>query len=138
MKLALTRYLETSISKLMWLPSDNINIWTSAKNIIQLLALMEEDNVISLSDLDDLLWSLIHRFKHMMDLFGSDLSTEFCDHVREDILNNRSPLTEVEEQEELAETKIEFLMQVLYETEAKIQAREHGLISEAILLSKNS
>lgn len=92
---------------------------------------MKED-IINQDELDDLLKSLVERFVYFLELVGSDLSLETIEAIKQELEESTLVLNMVDEQEEFLETKIERIKSALLETEAKIHARQRGIITEVI------
>lgn len=126
------RFLEITLSKVIWSPIDQDDVWQSVKLIAKHMTRLKEKDIISQDDLDDLFKSLLERFCHFLDIAGSDLSPDVINKIKEDIHNGNLLMLELDEQEDYIQTKSERLMTALGETEAKIIARSHGIISEVI------
>ena len=127
---SLVKFLEVSISKLVWSPYDQEKTWESVKKISNQLAFLVEQNIISdLNDLDDLFWSLIHRYCYFIDVSSSMLPPSFYQAVRADIANQQLILLDLEEQDKFIEPKIERLRRVLVQAEAKSRGHQEGIIA---------
>lgn len=132
LRLTLIRFLENCLQKLIWSPLDQEEVWISVKAIsFKLTALMEE-NIINSEELDDLFKSLLESFCHFLNITGSELAPEVIDMIKEDINSGNLLLFSLEEQEDNIESKTERMRRALLETDAKVQARLQGLITEAI------
>ena len=125
-----TSMLETTIGKLVWDPHDGTEAWESARNIAAMVLSMRDAGTILMNEADNLLWSLVYRVKHLLDITGQDMSTEFCEHAKNDILSGQSPLTAINDPEKLAESKAEVLVQALCETEALVMANKIQIPSD--------
>ena len=68
-----------------------------------------------------------------LDLAGSELSLTVIETIKEDVISNEMLMFEFEEQEQMIETKRERLLDVLMETEAKIEARMRGIITDIVV-----
>jgi len=122
------RFLEIGINKLVWSPQDNYKTWESVKTIAnQLVQLMEHNIIVDADDLDDLFWSLIHRYCDFLDLTSAHLTTDFFKKVKRDIAENPSILLELEEQEQFVRKKSDHLKHALLTAEAKNRAYERGI-----------
>ncbi len=127
---SIVRFLESCVSKLVWSPEDHDAIWNSVKKIsLQLEVLIDRAIIIDSSDLDDLYWSLIHRFCFFIDITGSDLPLEFYEKIRNDIAINQLLLLELEEQEKSIEPKVLHLKRALMNGEAKKRALDNGILA---------
>lgn len=131
----LIRFLEIGINKLIWSPSDQEEIWESIKVIAKHLETMMHKKMINEDDLDDLFKSLIERFCYFLEATGTDLSIEVVQNIKKEINGGQLLFVELEEQEQYIETKKERLLDVLSHTEARILARNKGIISEVIASS---
>jgi hypothetical protein len=126
------RFVEGGLSKILWDPTDK-HIWGSVKRIGDHLIELTKHNIITdTDDLNDLAWSLVHRLCYFIDITGSDLPREFYEEINVDLKNATHPLLLLEEQEELAESKRSVLERVVVEGIARQQAKQYGLITEAL------
>lgn len=126
---AIIRFLELGLSKLIWSPEDHQAIWPSIKKIShQLEALLDRNIIEDANDLDDLYWSLIHRFCYFLEITGSSLPVDFYEHVKNEMATQPLLMLELEEQESLLETKAKWLMRALLENQAKVEADKHGIV----------
>lgn len=122
-------FLETSMSKLVWSPEDNLETWICTKNIADQLALMASKSIIAnLDDLNSLYITLLERYCFFLDLAGTTMDVATFDKIKADIAANRINFLELEEQEELIETKMQRFTRCLAEVEAKARAYEQGML----------
>jgi len=126
------RFLDIALNKVIWSPLDQDEVWTSVKEIAQRLNNLHEVAIINQDELDDLFQSLVSRFMHFLELAGSDLSLELLQKIRDDIHHGHLLFLTLEEQEEFIESKADRLRKALAATEAKILARNHGIITEVL------
>ena len=92
------RFLESYVSKLIWRPQDGQLTWESFKTISAQLGMLADQNVIQDSnDLDDIYWTLIHRYAFFIDIAGSDLPLHFFDTVKRDISSGQLVLLKTEQ-----------------------------------------
>jgi len=118
------RFFDTCINKLIWSPNEHEIIWDNVKKIAQQLEYCAEKDIIADADeLDDLYWSLIHRFNFFMDVASPDLPISFYEKVKHDMASNSLLLYDLEEQEDHMETKGERLMHAVLAGEAKARMR---------------
>jgi hypothetical protein len=83
-----------------------------------------------MDDLDDILWSLMHRFCYFLELTGSVLPLEFYGEIEHDLTNNLVFFLETKEQDEGIITKKETLAQALLQAKTKAYAYEKmGLLT---------
>jgi len=99
-------FIDLALNRLVWSPSHHREIWHSVKSISRSLSKLFEKKIIKSTDeLDDLYWSLIHRFSFFLDLQGSELPVVFYEKIRDEINNNDILLVGLEELDELIITK---------------------------------
>lgn len=135
-RFTLLRLLTSACDKIVWSPTDQIQTWASFKAIGTTFENLHKKKVIPDElDANDLYWSLVERYAYFMELVGSQLSLETCEKIKQDLRENKIAWLKSAEQEPGLQTKIERLAEVLVETEAKIQANKHGLITDTIALS---
>lgn len=128
----IVRFIENGLGKLLWDPTDR-NIWKSVKQIGDHLVELHKHNIIiNIDDLNDTAWSLVHRLCYFVDVAGSELPQEFYEEVNADLKNVTHPLLLLEEQEDLAATKRTVLEKMAFGGIAKRQAKQYGLITEAL------
>ncbi len=126
---ATIRFLDTCLSKLIWSPEDGHETWNSVKLISETLAELIESNVIEdPNDLDDLYWTLVHRYAFFLDLAGPQMHPESYQQVKQDIAHQNLLLFDLEEQDSWIETKAMYLSRVLFKAEAKSRGIEQGII----------
>lgn len=124
------RFLEVGLSKLVWSPEDHNQIWTSVKRMSQQInKLMDHYVVDDEDDVNDLFWTLIHRFCFFLDITGSVLPAEFYENIKQDIAAQQLELLELEEQEHWLETKSTCLQRALLTGEARSRAYQHGILT---------
>lgn len=124
------RFLELMLSKVIWNASDQEEIWVSFKTLSNNLARCEDEKLINRDELDDLLCSLLERFIYFLELRGAELSKNVIDAIKADIAAGTLVIANVEEQEDYIEPKIARLEHIMMETEAKILAREKGIVTD--------
>lgn len=129
----LLRFLDITTLKLMWTPHDQIYVWDSVKKIANQFADLLNQGIINRDELDDLYRSLIERFCYFLDLSGSELSTDVIQKMKEDVAASDILLFSLEEQEDLIETRAERMMNALIQTEAKIEAKKYGMITDVLV-----
>ena len=91
---------------------------------------MEHHIINDLDDLDDLLWTLIHRFCYFLDIVRPELPSAFYEQIKDDLTNQQLALLTIEEQEPLIEPKNSYLLQAVIEGQARKQGAEKGLLLE--------
>ena len=133
LKQMFVRFVELGLMKLVWSPHDQEEVWSSVKRISSQCVNLLEMNIISLDELDDLFKSLLERFCYFLDFGGSELSQEALEAMKNDVLSGDMFMFELEEQEQAIETKKDRMCDVLIETQAKIEAHKHGIITDIVV-----
>lgn len=126
----LVRFFDAGTLKLMWNVHDQMKVWDSVKKISNQFSDLFDQNMLTSEDLDDLYRSLIERFCYFLDLAGSELAIDVIKKIKEDIVAGDILLFQLEEQEELLEPRGDRLMHVILQTEAKIEAKKYGIVTD--------
>lgn len=126
------RFLELSLSKLIWNPRAPESIWQSFLAVANNLQLLGAYGIIDhMDDLDDMLWSLVHRFCYFLDLTGSVLPLEVYEEIEHDLKNGLIFFLEAQEQDFGIKTKKETLAITLLQAKTKAYAyQKKGLFSQ--------
>lgn len=125
----LVLFLETTISKLVWSPQDQQESWKMVRNISDHLADLYENQLITdVEDLNSLYITLIERYCVFLDIANPYLNADFYTAVKNDITSETLSMFAVAEQENALETKAQRLLRSVLMGQARLQAREHGLI----------
>lgn len=112
-------FLEVSLSRLIWNPTDIDETWRSVKHIAKDLGALYDHNVIiDQEDLNDLFRTLLERYCLFIDLVGTDLPLEFFDRIKKDIETESLVFLDLEEEEEV-ESKSERLMRSITHAQQK-------------------
>ncbi len=122
------RFLEICSGKLIWSPDDKEKVWLSLKNIARQIGDLTNSEILPNDEADDLYWSLIHRFCFFLDITCADLSIEFYETIKKDLVDRQLAFLELAEQEALIETKRQCLMRSLFKAEAKKRAVDRGIL----------
>jgi hypothetical protein len=126
---AVVRFLEIGLNKLVWHPEEHDKIWTNVKTIAAQLELLMEHNIIDdANDLDDLFWTLIHRFCYFIDLAHDALPSKFFETVKNDLATQQLLLVELDEQEAIITSKRDHLLHVFNAGLAKKRAFGQGIV----------
>ena len=65
----LVDFLEIAMAKLIWSPEEHEKIWENVKAISRQLEVLIQHNILNdANDLDDLYWTLIHRFCFFLEI----------------------------------------------------------------------
>jgi len=127
------RFFETIISRAVWNTQTHEGIWDSFISIANNLQLLGAHLIIDhMDDLDDLLWSLIHRFCFFLDLTGSSLPVEFYEEIEADLEHKVVYFLEAQEQDEGIKGKKETLMEGLVQGKTKAIAFQRGIIDHML------
>lgn len=128
-RVAIKRFLELCMSKLVWSPEEHAQVWDNVKSIAQVLSLLTHNNIIEdPNDLNDMYWTLLHRFNFFVDLVGGQLPLSFYEQVKNDCAQNNLLFLTLAEQDACILTKQECLRYTLIEGEAKCRAYEKGIL----------
>lgn len=120
------RFLELGLSKLIWSAHDNERSWESLKTMSERIASLMEVNIIDdLNDLDELFWTLVHRYCYFLDLNSTELPISFYEKVKQDISIQQLALFDLEEQESFLQSKSQCLLHTLLTQEAKKRAYDY-------------
>jgi hypothetical protein len=102
----LIRFYDLALNKAMWNPHQPGTIWQSFTTLAQGLQLLGEYGIVKhMDELDDLFWSLTHRFSYFLDLAGSQLPLAFYEQVEKDLDAGAVYFLEYQEQDEGITTK---------------------------------
>lgn len=131
LRATILRFLETGLMKIVWFIEDETDIWTQFKETCQKIYKLKEKNILyELEDINDLILTAIDKFLFILDARGSELSIEFYEKIWTEIHENSFDWLNLEELEELLETKKNKLLKGLKKIHLKTVARfRYGLIS---------
>ncbi|MBD3273284.1 hypothetical protein GF385_02965 [Candidatus Dependentiae bacterium] len=129
------RFLEIILSKAIWDMQSYQGIWESVLSIANNIIRLADYKILDhMDDLDDLLWSLTHRFCYFLNLAGSYLPIEFFEEIENDIANETAFFLEIEEQDDHIKTKKEVILDALIKAKVKaIAFYERGIVSDQII-----
>lgn len=117
LKKDILRFIELCANKLVWSSKDDMHVWTVCNKLAYEAHQCLESKVLPNQDaLDDVCWSVIHRFCYFLDLAGNTLSSDFYDRTLEDLKTKPLILTALAEQEDLMTTKREHLVNKLQDS----------------------
>ncbi len=125
------RLFDTMLSKAIWDPKTNDGVWKSFISIANKLQLLGNHSIINhMDDLDDLLWTLTHRFCFYLDLTGAALPVSFYHLVEHDLDNKAVFFLEFKEQDDGIVSKKETIAEALLKAKARAIAYEKsGIIA---------
>jgi len=131
----LIRFIEITISKIIWDNKHYQNIWGSVLSIANNLIMLADHKILDhMDDLDDMLWSLTLRFNYYLTLVGSILPVDFYEEIENDLANGSAFFLELEEQDQGIKTKKETLLKALLSAKTKSLAfHETGLFSDQVI-----
>lgn len=119
------RFLEVGLSKLIWNPHEQEKTWESVKSISHHLATLMKSNIVDdLNDVDELFWTLVHRYRYFLELHNTTMPLSFYAKIKRDIRTQKLMLFELEEQEPFLQSKASCLMHTVLTQEAKKRAHE--------------
>ena len=113
----------------MWSPQDEMKTWQSAKKIARQLAELMECNILDdVNDLDDLYWSIVHRYCFLLDINATEMPLSFYEDIQNDLADQQPLLLALEEQEDFIERKAERLLRSLVRGKARRAAFDRGIL----------
>jgi hypothetical protein len=122
------RFLEVGLSKLVWSPRDEEKTWDSVKKISHSLATLMEHKIIDdLDDIDELYWTLVHRYRYFLELHSTDMTLSSYSKIANDIHTQKLLLFDIEEQEPFMQTKSNCLLSAIATQEAKKRAYDYQI-----------
>jgi hypothetical protein len=124
-----TRFMETTLSKVLWSPTDGKNAWEEFKVLGESVAALHQRKIIpAQDDLNDLIKIIVERFNYFLNIAGADMPIEFYEVARADLSENKLPWLYVEELEKDITSKADSLRKCLMQGQIKAQAKSvYGL-----------
>jgi len=105
------RFFEICANKLVWSSQDDIQTWYCCNRLAHECQICLENSVLcDANALDDMCWSIIHRYCYFVDLSKDILSKDFYSQVLYDLQTKPLLLTALEEQEQLMINKKDHLI----------------------------
>ncbi|MBI2344806.1 hypothetical protein HYV10_01900 [Candidatus Dependentiae bacterium] len=105
------RFFEICANKLIWSSRDDIQTWYCCNRLAHECQICLENSVLcDANALDDMCWSIIHRYCYFVDLSKDTLSKDFYAQVLHDLQTKPLLLTTLEEQEQLMISKRDHLI----------------------------
>lgn len=127
------KFLEVTLGKLIWCATDQQEVWKSVKDISYNLELLLVNNSIAnVETLDELYWTLIHRFCYFLNVAGNQLKQECYHTIQEDLTHKRFTLWASPEREAYITSKEDHFKQALLDSEVRSRAWQAGMISDYI------
>ncbi len=129
------KFFEITLGKTIWHMQAYEGIWDSFLSLANNLQMLGVHGILDhMDDLDDLLWSLVHRFNFFLDLRGSTLPPAFFDEIESDIASGAVFFLEEAELDEGIKSKKELLIKALANAKTKsIAFRRSGIFSEPMV-----
>lgn len=126
-------FLETALSKLVWSPYDQKEIWESVKHIANKLEDLLLHNIILDTDsLDELFWTLIYRFCYFLEIAGSEISINCYQLINNELTTQKSLFWTLKERELFITPKLKYLKYHLMQAEARARACQAGIIADTV------
>jgi hypothetical protein len=117
------RFAEVGLSKMIWSSHNYESSWENIKTTAHNLAALLEYNIVGdVNDLDEMFWTLTHRYRYFLELNSVDMPISFYEKVKHDIASQQLVLFELEEQESFLQTKADCLLQTVMTQEARKRA----------------
>ncbi len=111
LKKDVVRFFEICANKLIWSSKEDISCWYNCNRLAHECQICLENGVICDSNaLDDMCWSIIHRFCYFVDLSKDTLSKDFYGQILHDLQTKPLLLVALEEQEDLMMKKKDHLI----------------------------
>lgn len=124
------RFFELTLNKTMWNMLEPDSIWASFVQIAEgIQGLAEKQLIDHMDDLDDLFWTLTHRFGYFVELAGAELPLSFYDKVEESLINRDVRFLEMNEQDDGITSKKQLLIEKLLKGKTLSIASQHGIIA---------
>ena len=126
------RFMETTLSKVLWSPQDGKNAWEEFKVLGESVYTLYNRKIIeSQDDLNDLVKIIVERFNYFLNIAGADMPVEFYQAARNDLTENKLPWLSTEELEKDITSKLDSLKKCLMQGQIKAQAKSvYGIASE--------
>ncbi|MBP9764916.1 hypothetical protein KBD08_01110 [Candidatus Babeliales bacterium] len=112
LKKDILRFFELCANKLIWSSKDDLQVWYNCNRMAHECQICLDNKMFcNQNDLDDMCWSLIHRFCYFVELSAHNLSKDFYAQVLHDLQTKPLKLVALEEQEDLMTKKKDHLIQ---------------------------
>lgn len=124
LKQTLIKFLEVTLNKIIWTPTDQEAVWTNVKQIAKNLENLMQVKIINEDELDDLYQSLLERFIYFLELVGPDLSAQVLEQIQIDVEKNDLLFLTMPEQEKYMQTRLDRLKKILEKLAVKMMANK--------------
>lgn len=120
-------FLTRGLSLLVWSPDEQEDAWYIMLSIASSLEECAARNLIDADMLDDLNWTLIHKFNSFLSLAAHELQSAFFDAARYSMQTEERALFDADEREVYITTKSDHLASMLIkaETTSRLHAAGH-------------
>lgn len=131
------KFFEITLNKVVWEINEYENPWQSFIAIADGLSLLAEHDIIThMDELDDLWWSLVHRFCFFLDIAGASIPENLFDEIEHDLDMCSIPFLESEEQDAGIISKKETLFESLLQAKTRAFAYERGGIISMPMITR--
>lgn len=128
-------FLTRGTSLLVWSPDDQEDAWHIMLAIADSLETCAARNLIDTDMLDDINWTLLHKFTSFLTLAGAELTTPFFDAARESLNGDRRTLFDADEREVYITTKSDHIADSLIKAESVSRLHATGHCTDTIAMS---
>ena len=123
--------LDIAIGKVIWDKSKPEAIWPSLMKITNGLHDLAKYKVIEhMDDLDDLTWTLTHRFSYFLELIGNQLPLEFYTQVENSLIERSAFFLEAKEQDDGITSKKQVIIEALLRAKTAALAEKKGIYAQ--------
>lgn len=131
LRMGINKFLEVALGKLVWSSKAPEKIWPSFLNIANKLQLLGVHKIIDhMDDMDDLFWTLTHRFCFFLELTGGMLPVALHDLIEQQLATKAVYFLEMKEQDQGITSKKEILASTLLKSRMRAIAFERkGLVA---------
>lgn len=129
LRVALIRFLETGLNKLVWgydtIETSWENIKNLSKHLADLIALKILDDPC---DLDDIYWSLLTRYCYFLEIHATTISMQFYENLEKELDQDLPFIVSLDEQESFIESKNAYFRRTIRNCKTKQSAFQRGII----------
>lgn len=121
----MVRFLELTLAKVIWSPEDQAYTWVCVKDIARGLSALFDAGVLEdINDLDDLFWSLVHRYVYFLDVVGSLMPSALFTQIQNDLAQSDLVLLTLPEQDTFMISKATILQRAIERAQMKARSFE--------------
>ncbi len=120
-------FLTKGLSLLIWNPDEQEDAWHIMLALASTLEECASRNLIDTDMLDDLNWTLLHKFSSFLEIAATELAPSFFDAARTSLQTENRALFDADEREVYITTKGDYLANILIkaETISRLHATGH-------------